>query len=486
VASFTASTTDADVDEVIWFTNQSTEATSYQWEFGDGTTSTQENPTHAYSTEGIFNVELTAKNDAGSSSASTTISVAYPDPVADFSMDKTTADMDETITFTNLSQNASSYAWSFGDGATSTEANPTHSYAEAGTYTVQLTATGPGGASNSTTRSVTIEWPEPVASFTTDKPGNFAAPGVLIHFTNTSEYATSYLWDFGDGATSTVTSPTHSYTAEGIYTVQLTATGEGGSHSVSDAFSIYVTPVAAFTMDRSSANVGETITFTNESEHATTYLWDFGDGSTSTTEDPVHDWATGGVFSVQLTATGPGGSDDVSHEVTIVEVNIFPGVGIMDIELIETWATIEDKMGEDVDYLGYYIDNEGYVSHVWESESLGIILFLVSPTASYNPSDEDILWLIGMYDNYVGMTEEGIMMGSLLSDVEAAYGEPDRIDEEYDSWFYDYLGIRFYFNDSLIIDQMTVFLGDVKKSTGISQPTIGDLDLRNIKLQLRK
>ena len=484
IASFTASSTSAGVGELISFTNNSTEATSFQWEFGDGATSTEENPTHAYSLDGSFNVELTAINEKGSSSASTTVVIAYPDPVADFSMDKTTAEMDEIVTFTNSSQNAATYSWSFGDGETSTEENTTHAYAEDGTYTIQLTATGPGGATNSTTKSVTITIPDPIADFTMDNNG-YAAPGETVTFTNESKYGASYAWDFGDGTNSTVTNPTHAFPDEGIYTIQLTVTGlNAGTHSTSEAITIAEPPVAAFTMDKSSVGTDETITFTNESQYATSYTWDFGDGTTSTATDPTHSYSAEGTYSVQLIATGAGGSDSILKDVNVFPVNIFPGVGAGGVEIGDTWATIEGEMPADIDYQGYYLDGSGYVHHVYESLSLGVMLFLVSPTANTSPSSDDILWLMGLYDNYFGRTAEGLQMGSLLSEVVAAYGDPDRYDTEYASYIYDRLGIRFYYNDSDIIDMMSVFPADSKKSIGVGYQHVEDL--RNIKSILQK
>ena len=489
-ASFTASKTSALVDEVITFTNQSSNASTYAWDFGDGTSSSSDSPTHAFTSEGSFNVELTATGEGGTNTASQTITVAYPDPVAGFTMDKNPANVEvgEIITFTNSSENATSYSWSFGDGATSTDPNPTHAYTDDGTFTVQLTATGPGGATNSASETVTVTYPDPVADFTMDK--SVAAPGETITFTNESEYAESYAWDFGDGATSTVTDPTHSYAAVGIYTVQLTATGfNGGTHSYSTAVTIAYPPVADFTIDKPTADVDETITFTNQSTNATSYSWDFEDGTTSTAENPTHVYSTDGTFSVQLIASGDGGKDTISKDVLIhpvSTVNIFPGVGAMGIELEETWETIKDKLSNE-EYLGYFLipgDGGNYVVHVWESLSEGVLLFNISVSASYSYSDSDILILMGLYDNFLGQTAESIQMGSTLSEVEAAYGLPDIYDTEYDSYLYDRLGIRFYYNASDIIDEMDIYFADSKKSTGIKYPEIDDL--RNLKLKLQK
>jgi uncharacterized protein (TIGR02145 family) len=156
IASFTLSKTSAALNEVVTFTNTSQNATTYEWDFGDGNNSTVKNPTHSYSTIGVFTITLSATGEGGNNSASKTITIIIPAPVAGFTIDKTTAEGGELITFTNTSQNATSYAWDFGDGSTSTSQNVTHSYSDAGTYAVELTAIGEGGT-NSTTNTVTIK-----------------------------------------------------------------------------------------------------------------------------------------------------------------------------------------------------------------------------------------------------------------------------------------------------------------------------------------
>jgi len=232
-ASFTCKTI-AEVGEVITFSNQSLNAKSYVWDFDDGTTSTSENPTHAFSEAGNYTVELTAEGDGGTNSTTNVISVEEPEPVAKFQC-KTSALVGEEIIFTNNSDNASTYAWDFGDGGSSTDANPTHVYNDAGTFTVTLTATGAGGE-NSKSVNITITHPAPVANFTISS--NPAPVGLEITFTNTSEHATSYSWNFGDGGTSTTFSPKHTYAAAGTFTVTLTATGPGGVNSNSQDITI--------------------------------------------------------------------------------------------------------------------------------------------------------------------------------------------------------------------------------------------------------
>jgi len=164
-----------------------------------------------------------------------------PAPIANFSFNGAGGNAPATVTFTNSSSNATSYNWDFGDGSTSTEKNPQHIFTSGGTFTVELIAKGEGG-SNSKSKTINISDIEaPVANFTISGAGGFAPSNVT--FTNTSTYANSYSWDFGDGsAASTEISPTHIYNVGGVFTATLTATGDGGTNSLSKTVNIESTP----------------------------------------------------------------------------------------------------------------------------------------------------------------------------------------------------------------------------------------------------
>ena len=242
-----------------------------------------------------------------------------PAPIAAFSFTGAGANAPANVAFTNSSQNATSYSWDLGDGGTSTDVNPTHTYTVAGTYNVKLTATGTGGT-NSITKSLTINAPTvmPVANFTYTGAG-VNAPATVT-FTNTSQNATTYSWDFGDNGTSTATSPSHLYTSGGTFTVTLIATNSNGSNTIQKTVNMLgpVAPIANFTYTGANGYAPATVTFTNTSQNATSYSWNFGDGGTSTATSPSHIFTIGGTFTVQLTATGTGGSNSTSQTVNIL------------------------------------------------------------------------------------------------------------------------------------------------------------------------
>ncbi len=139
-AGFKANTNTISGNEAIKFTNQSTgKITSYSWDFGDGTTSKEQNPSHTYPEKGKYTVSLVVLNEAGSDNTTLAISVLEP-PIASFSASETKVTSGSSIQFTDESSgDIDSWSWDFGDGTTSAEPNPSHIYEDRGTYTVSLT-----------------------------------------------------------------------------------------------------------------------------------------------------------------------------------------------------------------------------------------------------------------------------------------------------------------------------------------------------------
>jgi len=235
-ADFTGSPTTGTAPLAVSFTDQSTGIpTSWSWTFGDSGTSTAKNPSHTYNSTGNYTVALTATNAYGNNTKTKTnyISVTLPNPpVADFSGTPTNGQEPLTVAFTDLSTNSpTAWSWTFGDSTTSTVRNPSHTYTNAGSYTVSLKATNAGGNNTKTkTGYINVTTQPPVANFSAT-PTNGPAP-LAVQFTDTStNVPTSWAWTFGDGNSSTAQSPSHTYTAAGDYTVSLTATNSGGNNT---------------------------------------------------------------------------------------------------------------------------------------------------------------------------------------------------------------------------------------------------------------
>ena len=291
---------------------------SYTWNFGDGSgTSSQQDPTHTYSTPGTYTVTLAATLGSCSDVDSIVNYITVnPSPTAGFS--STTVCLGDVMNFTNSSTGATGYNWDFGDGVgTSSATDPSYTYTTANTFNVTLIATD-GTCTDTIIQSVTVN-SAPDVSFTS--AGATTGCGSLtVNFINntTGGGSNSYLWNFGDGNTSTQQTPSYTYTTPGTYTVTLTATV--GSCSDADSIVNYITvtpgPVASF--NAGSVCLGETVNFVNTSTGATSYLWDFGDGTgTSSLQNPTHVYTTGNTFTIVLISYDGTCSDTVTQTVTV-------------------------------------------------------------------------------------------------------------------------------------------------------------------------
>lgn len=289
--------------------------TSWAWNFGDSGTSTAQNPSHTYNSGGTYDVSLTASNSAGSDSETKSGYITVYTPcVVDFTATPTSGAVNTEVSFTNTSTgDCGSWSWIFGDGGTSTAENPTHIYASQGNFTVSLSSSGGDGGDDSESKSNYIEIvPPPIADFScTPLSGNTPLD---VSCTNASTgQITSYSWTFGDGGTSSVENPTHSYTVAGVYTVKLTVTGPGGSdiQTKTDYMTVNEGCVAGFSGSSTTGIAPLAVNFTNEAVgDCSTWAWTFGDGGSSTDENPSHTYTTPGVYTVTQQASGPGGSDD--------------------------------------------------------------------------------------------------------------------------------------------------------------------------------
>ncbi|AFD00439.1 PKD repeat-containing protein [Methanocella conradii HZ254] len=248
VASFTANVSSGYVPLTVQFTDTSTNATAWAWDFDDDgiADSNARNPCHTYNSPGNYTVRLEASNAGGNDTATMYIMAELPPPpIANFTLSPTTGTIPLTVQFTDMSIGATSWLWSFGDGNTSTEQNPAHTYYVAGNYTVSLTVANAGG-NNTTIRDNAIfaKPPAPVAKFSSNK--TIGIVPLTVQFTDMSIGATSWLWSFGDGNTSTEQNPAHTYYVAGNYTVSLTVANAGGADTVTKSDFINATDRPVF------------------------------------------------------------------------------------------------------------------------------------------------------------------------------------------------------------------------------------------------
>ncbi|MBK9763019.1 MAG: PKD domain-containing protein [Flavobacteriales bacterium] len=287
---------------------------SFEWDFGDGTTSTDPAPivTHAYTGEVDpvdITVSLVATNVCGSDTAYHTITIVPNEVTAFFNADPVIGCSPLTVDFTQFSSGDTTYFWDFGDGNTSLDHDPSHTFTTPGTYTIELSAFGCGFDSYSTT---VVVQPSPEVSFTSS-PATVCV-GLPFTFESTTPGPVGLAWDFGDGATSTLTSPQHIYATSGTFDVTLTATSalNGCSTSLIQQVTVNATPVAAFTPAPVDGCIDLDVAFSNLSTGNVFNQWDLGDGNTSTVAEPFHTYTTAGTYTVQLVAESVNGCTDTT------------------------------------------------------------------------------------------------------------------------------------------------------------------------------
>jgi PKD repeat protein len=226
-----------------------------------------------------------------------------------------------------------SWLWDFGDGATSILPNPVHNYVTdvLSSYTVSLAVMGPDSSDVlilSDYITVAPDTTPPLADFTADPLVGYGD----VQFTDLSSGApTSWEWALGDGQSSFDQHPLHTYDP-GTYTVRLIATNSAGADTVTKVDYILVVPtetvIAGFTASPTIGAVPLDVSFTNTSQGTiTSYLWDFGDSTTSTLADPTHQYTEAGQYDVRLIATGPANSDTAQATIEAV----LPGPQIVSI-----------------------------------------------------------------------------------------------------------------------------------------------------------
>ncbi|MEW6469819.1 MAG: PKD domain-containing protein [Bacteroidota bacterium] len=326
-ASFTVSAPASCLDgNSFAFTNTSTGAATYLWDFGDGNTSTQQHPVHSYSASGIYTVKLIASNSNGCTDlhiVSNCVTI-YPEPATSFTVNTNSAcNPGQVFQFTNTTPSVTGLLWNFGDGNTSTAANPSHTYAANGNYSVSLITTNSNGCTDTLLQNNYISVGSPLPLFTSSVSSGCAP--LNVSFACQNQNAIAWSWNLGDGNTSTQQNPAHTYTATGSFNVSLTVTLQGNCTSTLTQANMIATPPNAipnFNWTVISPCNPYKVQFNNLSQGATSYLWEFGDGNTSTQANPVHIYTGSGSFNVKLHAYNSAGCDSVFQSPQPVVVSL--------------------------------------------------------------------------------------------------------------------------------------------------------------------
>ena len=316
------------VPTTVTFRDHSTGTTplTYAWEFGDGATSAEANPQHTYTKKGPYTVKLTVTNYYGSSTETKTnyiwIGMA---PNAGFTGIPTTGNAPLTVAFTDRSTGYPvAWNWNFGDGTTSTEQNPQHTYWAGGDYTVSLTASNEYGVTTASKDYYVHVMPPLVSKFSAE-PVSGTAP-LVVRFADLSTGSPeTFIWYFDDGSTTSGTrNPVHTFTRGGVFDVILVVTRGLLESSSSQTIVVGNVPAADFVADRTTVSENTPVNFLDKTLNSpTAWEWNFGDGTTSTEQNPAKVYSAKGVYTVTLTSTNLNGRD-TEKKVNYITVGVPP------------------------------------------------------------------------------------------------------------------------------------------------------------------
>ncbi|MGZ5242586.1 MAG: PKD domain-containing protein [Bacteroidia bacterium] len=309
-------------DESILFTNTSAIASGrivkHTWFFGDGDTSTLENPSHKYKAPGNYNVVLIVTSDKGCIDSISDSVTVYPMPTAGFETNNIC--LDDEATFTSTSLLSTVWFWDFGDSTFSSLQNPVHKYLLPGTYMVTLKAGSKNGCTDSISKQIEV-YDLPKAFFSVT---DICVSDSFI-LTDSSLGSTNWFWDFSDGYTATLQHPKHKYEKAGTYTIYLTASNTNGCANIkSKQIVVHDLPEANFAVI--DICVSDSLFITDSTKGATNYLWSFGDNTTSNSQKPAHKYQSAGTYKISLLVTNSSGcTDSISRTVTVDSSCVWPG-----------------------------------------------------------------------------------------------------------------------------------------------------------------
>lgn len=395
IAAFTATpqSGDAPLDVQFDATGSTDDGSiqSYDWDFGDSSphesTATAQ---HTYTSAGNYLVTLTVTDDKGATDTEqTTITVTSAGnqpPTAAITATPDSGTEPLEVAFTGSGSNdpdgtIATYAWNFGDGATSTDADPVHTFA-GGQHTVTLVVTDDKGATGTSQAVIEVN-KKPLAAFTLSRTMGRVPLTVEMDAAPSSDAdgaIVSYEWDFGDGATGTGKTTSHEYTQAGLYTVKLTVTDDKGATATSEQYvgpSDNVAPVAGFSASPDHGPAPLTVAFDDASSDQNgdplTVSWDFGDGSTANGKHVEHTFDKGKWTVTQTVSDGLESATStkqiISTATPVPSFTAAPQPGIAGQDVTFDASATSDPDGEIVEYAWNFGDGQAAES--------------ASPTASH-------------------------------------------------------------------------------------------------------
>lgn len=304
------------------FTDLSTDAINWQWDFGDGTApGTGSTPLHLYSTAGDFDVELVVSNIYGCTDTITQTITVNPNPVADFSA--TTACHTYPTFFTDNSTDAIIWTWDFGDAsAINNETSPDYIYTNPGNYSVDLTVENIFGCTHSTSQIISVLI-QPQADFSY----NNVCAGEPVQMTDESiNSPNTWQWDFGDGSPLNFdTNPSHIFDPGGTYNVTLIVGNPAGClDTLIMPVDVYTVPIPDFTVDTVCLfEISSFTDLTSDAAPIASWFYDFDDGNHSFSQNPNYIFQNPGTYNVTLLVTNIHGCDSsITHPVYVSDIPV--------------------------------------------------------------------------------------------------------------------------------------------------------------------
>lgn len=319
-AAFESTTTSYCTPANVRFTNTSSNnSVTYKWLFPGGSpaTSTDINPSVLYTTAGTYDVILIANNANGKDTITRTGYIKVNSaPIASFR--KAQNGNNPSVSFDNLTLGATSFLWNFGDGTTSTDASPQHTYTTGGTFIVKLIATNNCGSTSSQDTVILLSRPSATISASQVQ----GCTPFIVQFTGqNATNVSTWAWTFPGGtpATSNLPNPRVIYNTTGTYSVTLKVSNSAGIYETTqpDYVKVQLSPKADFDF----AITDTLVKFTNKSTNASSYLWDFGDLTTSNSVTPADKiYLRNGNYNVTLQALNAFCGAAITRQVTIFVV----------------------------------------------------------------------------------------------------------------------------------------------------------------------
>ncbi|MBE0654394.1 MAG: PKD domain-containing protein, partial [Bacteroidales bacterium] len=324
------------------------------WDFGDSGTGHDFEDVHIYDASGEYTIVLTARDILTGCSASSSKKITvHKAPLAAFRIPENDGCQPLHITFLNETEGGDYYAWDFGNGNRSVDVDGQQVFSQPGSFVVKLRASNVEGCTDTAIHNLRVN-PKPSADFGPSSLLTCFQP-VDVTFTNLSEGADDYSWNFGNGVLSKDTNPVVSYSEYGDYNISMIATNMYFcSDTGSMVYHVYHNPVADFRVDTTIGCDPFIVPFINLSEYGQEYQWTFGDQGSSQEREPVFGFEGEGISTVGLKVVGLGGCSDSIVKTDYITTNPSPV------------ADFQYSRVNEIDTVQFHNFSSGAISWLWD------------------------------------------------------------------------------------------------------------------------